>query len=210
LPALRALIAALLALPAGSLAASELDDATTMFRAVYAAECETVYVPFRTAAPTPPDVYELRYRSTSADDGVAPRSLRLYRFPCTRGAYNNSHVFLAADDIEGLRPLQFAEPTYIIIYEGDDPTSPDAKVRQIQVTGIATVPRLDNAKVDPVSGTISATSYWRSAGDAFASGEWRLIDGAFVLARFDIDASFDGAANPSRVINYMGTAAAIR
>jgi hypothetical protein len=60
---------------------------------------------------------------------------------------------------------------------------------------MTTYPTIANAEVDAASGTIRSTGYWRGIGDASSVGEWRLIEGDFVLVKYDVDASYDGEIN---------------
>lgn len=189
----------------GIACAGETDDALAMFRGTFGPQCLGAA---DSAAEVPePDIYRLVFKVSADGIEADPHRMTLYRFLCMQGAYNANHVFLSSIDDENLQPVYFAQPTYDVVYEEDGGAEAGAKVLQVQLTGIASYPELANSVVDAVSGTITATSYWRGLGDASAAGEWRLVDGTFSLVRFDLDASYDGTVNPERVFNYLGPAA---
>lgn len=142
-----------------------------------------------------------RFRYTGAagpEDAEDER--HIHQFLCNRGAYNESHVYVLADDHGDLRPLGFATPTLDIRYEDDDENE---KVDAIYVTGFRSVAELTNASFDAKTMTLTSFAKWRGVGDASASGTWIFRDGAFALVRYDVDASYDGEENPQTVVDYL-------
>jgi hypothetical protein len=61
---------------------------------------------------------------------------------------------------------------------------------------------LVNSDFDPDTATLSSYSKWRGIGDASSSGTWVFDDGRFVLARYEVDASYDGEVNPETIVDY--------
>ena len=57
-----------------------------------------------------PEVFEMKYREASDEADAADRSVTLFRFECTRGAYNLGQVFFLRNGFDELQPLAFAEP----------------------------------------------------------------------------------------------------
>src|SRR5690606_9747098 len=51
---------------------------------------------------------EFNYSFDQAEDPV--RTIRLFRFFCSRGAYNEGHLYFVADDTGEVEPLHFAVP----------------------------------------------------------------------------------------------------
>src|SRR5690606_5973619 len=52
-----------------------------------------------------PESYELSFRYAYEGTDEPERQARLFRFPCNRGAYNESHVYIYANDYNELRTL---------------------------------------------------------------------------------------------------------
>ena len=143
--------------------------------------------------------YEVRFRY-SYDSASSPESLaRLYRFLCGRGAYNESHVFIMADDANQLKILGFATPDLDIRYQDDDF---EKAVESVTVIGFRSAQELVNSDFDPSTLTLTSFAKWRGVGDASSLGTWILRDGEFSLTRYEVDASYDGEINPETVIDY--------
>lgn len=126
------------------------------------------------------------------------QSVTLIRIFCASGAYNVSDAYYWYRDYEGLQPLAFAMPSFKAEYEGES----DDTLRSLTVTGFEATTLLVNSAFDPETLTVISDSKWRGLGDASSSGTWVFDDGAFVLKRFDIDASYDNAVNPETVVDY--------
>lgn len=124
----------------------------------------------------------------------------LIRIFCYAGAYNISHAYYIHTEMEGLRPLALAVPSFKTKYEDDDLL--DGKLESLTVTGMGATTVLVNSDFDPEELTISSNSYWRGIGDASSSGLWAFHQGEFSLVRYDIDASYDGEINPETVLDY--------
>lgn len=136
----------------------------------------------------------------SWDENAEPEEVTLFRVWCMSGAYNVNHAYYILTDFNGLMPLSFATPTYKTEYgEADDG---DAPLESLKVTGMGTSNFLVNSEFDPDSKTITAHSLWRGIGDASSTGWWVFDQGDFSLQQYDIDASYDGEANPETVVDY--------
>jgi Protein of unknown function (DUF1176) len=146
-----------------------------------------------------PDIYELKYRD-SADEADQPdRTVSVYRFFCTRAAYNETHVFFMRNRFDEMEPLAFAEPAIHVDYENEDS---QGKVLGVKIIGLESHSQLVNSAVDPAKNEVTSLNKWRGAGDASSSGKWVLKDGNFVLSTYDVDASYDGEINPKTVLDY--------
>jgi hypothetical protein len=143
--------------------------------------------------------YEIRFRYSYASASDTESKARLYRFLCGRGAYNESHVFIMADDSNQLKALSFATPDLDIRYQDDDY---EKAVDSITVIGFRAAQELVNSDFDPDTLTLTSFAKWRGVGDASSVGTWILRDGEFSLTRYDVDASYDGEINPETVIDY--------
>lgn len=128
------------------------------------------------------------------------RTVVLHQLPCFYGAYNFGSIWFLETEFEGLVPLHFAEPVLDIEYADDD----DAVVEKLSVVGFSTTPTLIDGTFDPETQTISSFSKWRGLADASSSGTWIFRDGAFVLTRYEADATYDGESNPVTVYSAAG------
>lgn len=147
-----------------------------------------------------PEIYDLSFRYPYDEADTPDRALKVYRFPCNAGAYNEQHVYLLWDGDNGLRPVSFPEP----IFETDlaDPDNPDSAVAAIRVTGFTARQTVTNSTFDAESGMILSHSCWRGICDAFSEGAW-FIEGPDVrLAHYAIDASYDGEQTPVTLVDY--------
>lgn len=146
-----------------------------------------------------PQAWDISYHYTSDSEDEPARKATLIRFYCSRGAYNEVHVYYLADDIGELRELHFAAPELDIHYEGNDS---DAKVESINVIGFNTEDALVNSEFDPATNTIGSWSKWRGIGDASSIGKWIFRNGDFALVKFEVDASYDGEIEHQTVVDY--------
>jgi hypothetical protein len=147
-----------------------------------------------------PESHTIKYRYDYEDASAPERSARLFGFLCNRGAYNESRVYIYANENDELRMLNFAVPELDIRYRNDDP---EQEVEEIYVIGYRTVPELVNSSYDPDTRTLTSWTKWRGVGDASSTGKWLFRDGEFSLVRYDVDASYDGEINARTVIDYM-------
>jgi len=131
--------------------------------------------------------------------GTEPHEARLFRFFCDRGAYNEVHVYLLADEDGQIKPISFATPDLDIRYENDDT---EERVEEMRIIGFKTEDQLINSEFDPETLTLTTQEKWRGVGDASSSGHWIFRGGAFSLVRYDVDASYDGKINPETVLDY--------
>ena len=127
------------------------------------------------------------------------KEVRLIRFLCSVGAYNELSIYYLSQDGRGLTPLQFVEPELDIRHQNNDTES---KVEHISITGFRSVDELYNAKYNEETLTLVAHNRWRGMDDASSTGTYLFRGGAFVLVQYDVDASYDGKANPETVLDY--------
>ena len=144
------------------------------------------------------DMYMIPFHYTSDTEEQPERQARLFRFFCTAGAYNESHVYYQYDEDGGLRELQFSTPELDIRYENDDT---EGKVESITVIGYRAEEMLTNSSYDEATKSIVSNSKWRGVGDASSAGTWIFRDGEFALVKYDVDASYDGEINPETVFD---------
>lgn len=143
--------------------------------------------------------YTISYHNKS-DAADAPASeARLFRFFCSMGAYNESHVYYLWTENDGLRQQHFATPELDIRYENNDT---EGKVESLSVIGYRSEAELVNSAFDDKTMSIASHSKWRGVGDASSDGLWIFRDGAFSLVKYDVDASYDGEINPETVLDY--------
>lgn len=146
-----------------------------------------------------PQAWDISYHYTSDTQDEPARKATLIRFYCSRGAYNEVHVYYLADDIGELNELHFAQPELDIRYENDDH---EGKVESVNVIGFTSADGLVNSEFDPDTKTISSWAKWRGVGDASSVGKWIFRNGAFALVRFEVDASYDGEVEHQTVVDY--------
>lgn len=138
-----------------------------------------------------PEVYDLSFQF-GPEEPAQP--MKLYRFLCSQGAYNEQHVYMAWDGYDGLRPLSFAQPTFLADHA--TPGDSDTPVIAMRTTGYDAVTILVNSSFDPATATITAHSCWRGICDASSTGIWVQDTNHFRLIRFEADASYDGENTP--------------
>lgn len=146
-----------------------------------------------------PQLHDIAFHYTYDTPDEPERKATLIRFYCSRGAYNETHVYYLANDIGDLRELQFAMPELDIHYQDGDS---EKKVESINVIGFNTVDGLVNSDYDPATKTLGSWSKWRGVGDASSIGKWIFRNGDFALVKFDVDASYDGEIEHQTVIDY--------
>ncbi len=146
-----------------------------------------------------PASYPIPYRYKTDGDEQPMREARLFRFFCSMGAYNITHVYYLHTDLDGLRELQFAMPDIDVRYVDDNP---DGQVESVNVVGYLAADRLVNSAFDEATLSISAHSLWRGVGDASSSGFWIFRNGDFTLVKYEVDASYDGEINPETILDY--------
>ena len=168
-----------------------------MFHLMYAEECS--WSLGGATAGEDPDVYDLSYRYGYETEADAEHQLKLYRFFCNSGAYNEVHVYLTWDASWGLRPVSFAQPSLDIRYENEDAL--EGAVMGISIDGYSATQTLVNSDFDPAAGAIISWSHWRGLGDASSSGTYSFREGSFVLTRYIADPSYDGEINPLVILD---------
>lgn len=142
--------------------------------------------------------YVARLRTASPESG-ADEERHIFRFLCSRGAYNEGHVYIMANAEGVMKPVPFATPELDIRYEDAEHT----KVESTAIIGFQSEMELVNSSFDPNTLTITSDARWRGVGDASTSGTWLLRDGEFSLVKYDVDASYDGEINPETVLDYL-------
>lgn len=145
-----------------------------------------------------PDIYPIKF-NYSYDTGDTPQNnATIYRFPCSRGAYNEGHVYFIEDSIGMVSPIHFAEPDLDIRYADDE----NEKVESMNVIGYSASMELVNSDFDPATLTVHSFSKWRGLGDASSTGSWLFRNGNFQLVNYQVDATYDGEMNGETVVEY--------
>ena len=174
-----------------------LEQAKKTFLAAYGDQCDQETPEHKPISE--PTAYAIHYKDKDAAEGEPEREVRLFRFFCHMAAYNESAVYYVTDDATGVRQLQFAVPELDIRYENDNP---EGKVDSITVTGFQTEDTAINSAYDEANRTITTAAKWRGVGDASSAGTYLFRNGRFALVQYDVDASYDGEANPETVVDY--------
>jgi hypothetical protein len=152
-----------------------------------------------------PEVYDITYREPYDAEADPDRVMKLYRFFCNAGAYNEIALYMSWDSSFGLRPVLFAQPRLDVKYENDNDF--DGKVTSITIIGYTSSPTLVNSWYDPATQAIYSDSKWRGLADASSQGRYSFREGTFILDRYDVDASYDGEFNSFRIIDAAENAA---
>lgn len=147
-----------------------------------------------------PETYDLTFRYPFDEPDTPGHPIRVYRFFCNAGAYNEQHVYMLWDGDNGLRPASFPEPSYDA--ELADPDNPDSAVTGISITGFTARPTLTNSTFDADTGTLLSQTCFRGICDASSSGAWVLDGPEFRLAYFAVDPSYDGEMNQVVLLDY--------
>ena len=137
-----------------------------------------------------PEAHEIVF-PPAYEDGPRRRVV-LYGFPCNRGAYNVTSVWLIERDHGGVVPITFAVPEGDLTYADDAET----RVSTYTIVGFATRLELINASFDPKTLEMTDHSKWRGLGDAFSAGSWTLKWTGFVLTRYTLDPTMNGEIDP--------------
>ena len=174
-----------------------LEQAKKAFAATYGDQCDKEMP--GGGARGEPDAYSLHYRDAGAAASDPDRETRLFRFFCSMAAYNESSVYYTADDVAGVRQLQFAAPTLDIRYENNNS---EGKVQAINIIGFQTDDKAVNSTYDDATKTITSFTKWRGVGDASSTGTYLFRNGNFSLVQYDVDASYDGEVNPQTILDY--------
>lgn len=177
--------------------AEPMDKVEGRFRAMFEGRCATADPDGRTEYQSP-ETHEIRFKHEYQSDDTE-QVVTLYVMLCDLGAYNETHVFMLADEYGEIRPLQFAEPALKITYENDDN---EAAIKTIKIEGMSATDMLANAFYDPKSRSITSHAKWRGVGDASSTGLWTFMQGRFLLSRYEVDASYDGEINTQTIIDY--------
>lgn len=144
----------------------------------------------------PNESWDLSWETEYSD---TPETATLYKFFCGSGAYNVNHLYYLETEYEGLVPVAFATPQFDVVYENDDF---EGAVLDMPMSGYGTQLLLTNSEFDPENMTITSHALWRGIGDAFSAGTWIFDDGQFVLIRYEVDAHYDGEADPETLVNF--------
>jgi hypothetical protein len=145
-----------------------------------------------------PSAHRLEFNYSYDDADTPPRTVTLFKFLCSRAAYNESYVFFMENDLGEVAPLHFASPELDIRYEDEE----NKTVESITVTGFNADMEMVNATFDEATMTLQENSLWRGMGDASSSGTWEFRGGQFRLTSYSVDASYDGEINPETVVEY--------
>lgn len=140
-------------------------------------------------------VFEVRYRTPWQDQDSPDEGLTLVQLRCSSAQGKQSAIFVARRLGGTWSLLSFAEPVLDYDYANEAFTrlkSPPA------LSGYASRYDLANAEFLPAAKTIKATATWRASGDAWSAGEWTLVNGTFMLTRYEVDPTFDGVGGDRR------------
>lgn len=146
-----------------------------------------------------PLIYSMSFRHEYESEDDPEHVVRLFRFFCYRGAYNESHIFYLADEDGRVEQLQFSRPELEIRYEDDDSDKP---VESVRIDGFSSRADVVNSDFDEQTQTIWELSKWRGIGDAGSVGRWQFRQGKFRLVYFEVDASYDGEHEAEVVLDY--------
>jgi len=146
-----------------------------------------------------PESHTIRFNYEYDAADAPPKEARLFRFLCDRGAYNEIHVYLLADENGAILPLRFATPELDIQYENGDT---DGRVEGMSIIGYRAEDQLVNSDFDPETLTLTSHAKWRGVGDASSSAQWIFRSGAFTLVHYEADPSYDGEINPETLLDY--------
>lgn len=174
-----------------------LEQAKKAFVATYGDQCDKQTPDGKPT--TEPAAYSLHYKDANAGADEPERETRLFRFFCSMAAYNESAVYYIADDVMGVRQLQFASPELDIRYENNNS---EGKVEAVHIIGFQTDDQLVNSDYDDKTRTITSMNKWRGVGDASSTGTYLFRNGNFSLVQYDVDASYDGEINPQTILDY--------
>lgn len=138
-----------------------------------------------------PQIFELHFRYEWDEPGTTTRTMTLYQFWCTGGAYNIYDLFYLEDEYGEVSPVQFAYPNVAVTYADEAQEVLDTvAIRDFGATDL-----LGIATFDPETQSIHSFVKWRGLGDAAESGVWVFENGAFRLDYFEVDPTFDGEIN---------------
>ncbi len=169
--------------------------ADALFRASFREACTAL----RDGSEVEAESWELPFNYASDAESEPKRYAWVFRYLCNRGAYNESHVFLIANEHDELSVLSFATPELDIRYADDESKQVDA----LYVKGFTAQTELVNSTFEAETSTLKSAAMWRGIGDASSSGTWAFRDGRFSLTHYEVDASYDGQINPEVVVDYQ-------
>lgn len=137
--------------------------------------------------------------SQSLQTGASGEQLTLWEAFCYGGANNVTSVYFLVNAQDKVTPLSFAEPVVSVSYVDGDTKG---AIKYLKILGVSSTPFLVNPSFDPLTRTLSSHNRWRAPGDASASGHWSFNGESFSLIHYEVDASYDGKANPVTVMAY--------
>jgi hypothetical protein len=173
---------------------TKVERARAMFVGGRSVDC-----PLAAAENDDPASYAIKYRYAHEADGDPEHTATVIRFICDRGAYNErTAYYLANDEDDIVRPLQFAMPELDVRYEDQE----QAKLESVNVIGFNAVSELVNAEYDAATQTLTSHSLWRGIGDASSLGKWIFRHGDFALVKFDVDPTYDDKSELQNVLDY--------
>lgn len=129
---------------------------------------------------------------------TAAREALLVQYLCRASAYNQFFVFVMVDQCGVANPVLFPSPQVEVAYAGG---MPDGAVETIELTGSVDRREVANPAYDPASRVMVEHNNWRGLGDAASTTRWGYVMGRFEVARFEVDASYDGEINPTVLID---------
>ncbi|MEO3999089.1 DUF1176 domain-containing protein [Mesorhizobium sp. CAU 1732] len=170
-----------------------LHKAKTAFRADFSEICAS------SGTDLQPETYAFGFRYSFEGPDDPERQVSLYRFKCTQGAYNQTHVHYLANDEGQIEQIQFAVPEIDVRYanEGDN-----SVVDGVTMIGAKARAQITNSEFDSDTLTMSEHSLWRGVGDAFDAARWVFRGGSFNLVYYEVDAAYDGKMSPEVLVDY--------
>ncbi len=174
--------------------------ADAIFEAAFGDTCDRDV--FLGAPEGDPQEFELTFRPDWAAETDPEERFRLFRYFCSRGAYNEIHIHLMAGFEDEVEIVSFATPATDIRYVGDDT---DGELNSMEVIGMTARSRLVNSQFNPETREMHAHSLWRGLGDASDTGVWVFRNGTFDLVRYELDPTYDGEINPQLLYDTQET-----
>ncbi len=146
-------------------------------------------------------VYDIQYRASYQSAEEPDKHVALYQMFCGMGAYNLQHAFLLRDpETSQFRLVAFSRPKLGLDYADEEQSKLKTPPK---IDGYSATHILINATFDPATRSVASHGLWRGIGDAWDSGAWIFSDLDFLLSRYEVDPTFDGAAESGDRKSYV-------
>lgn len=176
---------------------AQFEKAKSLFEAEFGEDCALLQTG-ETTGNTEAEIFEFGFNYVFESETDPEHKVRLFRFFCGAGAYNEQHVHYLANEDGMVTQVQFADPDLDIHYVGDD----ESQLESVAITGFQARARITNSTFDPETLTMSEHSLWRGLGDAASTSRWIFRNGGFTLVYYEVDASYDGEQTPEVLLDY--------